>query len=210
MLCFPVVSGIPVVYHVTYKENKMEILFLVRADYFIKGNSCHFFSEISNQAERSNEGNCSIASELQALVFLWFLECHCSLSSHRTVHAHLLEFILRMKLQSGRAMQKNCTALHVFQSHENRAVMDTTPSLSASFIKFLLNCSFQPACWHCLHPSGSLGPTLGWQRALSCGTCPKWDLGCSQSHAGESNKSGWHSRSWSFFTLPTTYPHYSG
>lgn len=96
-------SCIPVVYHVRYKENKMEVLFIVRADYFIKGNSCHC-SEISNQAEKSNQGNCSIASEPQALVFLWFLESHCSLSSHPTVHAHLLEFILRMKLQSGRAM----------------------------------------------------------------------------------------------------------
>lgn len=59
---------------------------------------------------------------------------------------------------------------------ESRAVMDRAPSLSASFIKFLLNCSFQPACWHCLHSSGSLSPTPGQQRALSCGTCSKWDL----------------------------------
>lgn len=135
-----------------------------------------FFSEISNQAERSNKRNCSIASELQALGFLSFLECHLLivLSSYCTCTSVGIYF--ENEVTAWKSHVENCTALHVFQSHENRAVLDTTPSLSANFVKFLLNCSFQPACWHCLHPSGSLGPTPGWQTALSCGTCSKCDL----------------------------------
>lgn len=79
----------------------MEILFIISADYFIKGNSCcHFFSEIQ---KRSNQRNCSIASKLRVLMFFWFFESHCSLSSHATLYAYLVEFILRMKLQSGPA-----------------------------------------------------------------------------------------------------------
>lgn len=53
--------------------------------------------------KRSNQRNCSIASEPRALTFLWFFESHCSSSSHATVHAHLPEFTLRMELQSGPA-----------------------------------------------------------------------------------------------------------
>lgn len=40
LLCFSMLNCIPVDYHMRYIENKVVILVIVSADYFIKGNSC--------------------------------------------------------------------------------------------------------------------------------------------------------------------------
>lgn len=110
----------------------MEILFIVSADYFVKGISCcHFFLGYGREATRGtvalppSRGLSRFSGSLKVIA-----PCPLRLLYMPICRNSLWEWSCSLDLLKGPA--EELTDLHVFHSHENRAETDANPSLPAS------------------------------------------------------------------------------